>query len=274
MRKHLTALSAGCLFLVSCQKEISLEPGTSGTNGVRLYRIGTRLGTDSITTDYSYNNANSLTGYMQKGTYNGKAVDLEIRLIRNSSNLRTSVVTKSNLFSQFGVDSLVYYYGYDAATSRYQYARSTITAFGDTYTDSISYHYNGSGQLTSAVDWEDEGAGYVPYSKEEFTYSGANIATYKTYLYDDINNKFDLDSESSLEYDVKVNPLQSRADAVVLGMLDYYSANNEIKTTTISPDFPGPVTSTKTYTYNNQNKPVKGVVSSGGISIIYTYYYQ
>lgn len=276
MKKLLAALSGIILLLTSCQKEVSLEPNNSGgNNGVRLTRVGVRSGADSITTDYLYNNSNKLMGYTQAGTIYSKPIDMQFKLLRNSNDIITSVVIKSSAFQQSGLDSIVVSYTYDVANSRYKYSLYTAIAPGDTYTDSISYHYNAAGQLTSAVSWEEDGTGYVPYYKDEFTYAGANIATNKSYTYNDVSGQFDLEATSSFEYDTKINPFRfSSVEAVALGMLDFYSANNDTKVTFVSPDFPRPIVTNKTYTYNGNNRPVKGVHTTGGASAIYTYYYQ
>jgi len=280
VKKLLAALSIASTFLFSCQKEIGTEVvsgggTTGGTSGTKLLRIGTRLGTDSVTTNYSYDGTGRLTAYTQDGTINGQPADIQINLVRNPSGIITSTVIKSSLFAGLGFDEVLTDYIYDAAASRYKYAKTTVTAFGDTYTDSVVYTYDAMGNLASAVDWEDDGTGYVPYTKEEYTYAGSNLASLKSFTFNDFTSSYDLDAASSFEYDTKISPLkQTRNDAVVLGVSLFHSANNQVKADIVTTDPPTTSVKNVVYTYNNSNLPTKGVSTTGSLVSTNSYYYQ
>ncbi len=278
--KTLVFLIVPCiLFLFSCQKEISVETNSAGggggsTAGNKLVRVVTRVGADSFNSVYTYTGANLINSFSQSGNFSGVPVTVEIRAVRNSANVITSTVFKSNVLSQFGLDSVTVNHIYDAASARYKYSISRITIFGFTDTDSAVYNYDASGKLSSGISYIDDGTGYRPSSKEEYTYSGANLANTKSYEWDDASNNFDLLENVTYEYDAKINPLSFPKDAPVLGMNIFYSANNPTKITTVETITPSTIIQTATYTYNANNRPVTATTSASGITNTNTYYYQ
>lgn len=284
MRKILIALFATAVVLSACQKEPSFEDpnnipgGGSGGNtaSVKLVRIGSRVGADTITSNYTYTASGSINSFSQSGVINGSLFTAEIRTVRNASNIITSTILKTNVLAQFGLDSIVNFHTYDAANSRYKYSISRITIFGSTETDSIVYTYDAAGKLASAIDYYDDGSGYAPYSKEEYTYTGANLSTTKSYSYDDVTNAFTLDQTETNEYDTKANPLSFPADAPILGMTVFYPANNSTKTTTVETSPPATTVRNIAYTYTTSNLPATAVSSggSGAAASVNTYYYQ
>ena len=283
MKKILAAIAVVTLF-ASCEKEGSIEipgnrPATANnggsSNGNRLYRIGTRFGSDSITTTYGYNTAGHLITFVQSGTVTGIPITAQVRYVRNAANIITSSIVKNEALAQFGLDSVESFHTYDAANSRYKHSISSITSFGDTETDSIVYVYN-AGKLAAAIDYYDDGlgTGYVPLSKEEYTYTGANLTQIKSFYYDDTQNAFVLEETITYEHDLKINPAQFVADASVTSMRLYYSANNTIKATTLQSGTSTPVVGTTIFTYNAANKPITATSGSGASGSVSTYYYQ
>lgn len=284
MKKLLTAFAIVMLF-ASCQKEGSFEDptrtpgsGTNGgsTNGNRLFRIGSRVGTDSITTDYSYNSANRLVKFSQTGIVNGIFITADVYYVRNAANIITSNVIKSNALSQFGLDSVEAFHDYDPANTRYKHSITRITTLGETETDSVVFVYN-AGKLTAAIDYYDDGTGssYVPYSKEEYAYSGGNLAEIKLSYFNDATNAYELEQTVTYAYDDKTNPVQASADAVVMSMALYYSANNYVKSTTVQAGGGSPDVVNVAYTYTSNNQPKTAISSSSGtVTSSNTYYYQ
>jgi hypothetical protein len=283
MRLRLTALSGILFFLASCSKEISVEngsnaPGTGGgtgggSNGTRLVRIGHRDGSDSLTTHYTYNSANLLSGISYSGSVAGQDVGVQSRIVRNASNIITSRVTKGALFLAIGIDSFISTYVYDAAQSRYRYSITSFTLLGFPVSDSAVFIYNGANRLASVIRYYDDGSGYEVDGKEELTYNGNNIATFKQYTHD--GNNFELETTTTFEqYDTKINPLQFAADAVPLGMLQFYPANNLVKGTAIDHASGNSESDTIVYTYNTQNRPSKATSTQGAGTSAATYYYQ
>lgn len=279
MKKLLIALSAMALVMTACQKEPSFEdpngnPGSGGgggTSGTKLARMGVKIGTDSITATFNYQ-GDYISKLIQDGSINGQAADAQIEITRNASNLITKTNTQSSVFTQLGIDSIVMNYTIEPGTTRYIKGVSRYEFFGEMVADSIIFNYDGSGKLLSSISYFDDGTGYVPDSKEEYTYSGNNIATVKSYSYD--TDRFVLDETSTLEYDAKINPLLFQNDGPVLGMTNFYSANNVTKTTIVTVDPPQTSIATNTYTYDGTNRPTRSQSTDGGITTTVTYYYQ
>jgi hypothetical protein len=274
------ALILSVIFM-SCQKEISYEDpnGTGGgtnttTVGTKLIRIGSKSGSDTTTTEYTYNSANRVTGFKVTGTSGGQQVDQSVDFVRNSSNVITQQVYKDVSLSQYGLTSITTNFTYDATASHYKYGLTTISVLGNTYKDSVVYIYDASNNLTSSIDYEDAGTGYSPYTKDEYTYTGSNLGSMKSSTYNDTTSTYVVDYTSSFEYDTKINPLKFVADAPVLGMTTFYSANNVTKETAVitSPSSTQSVTSS--YTYNSNNMPSIGTLISNSGTAVATYYYQ
>lgn len=278
MKKLLIALSATALVMTACQKEPSFEdpngnPGSGGGGapGTKLARMGVKIGADSITANFNYQ-GDYISKLVQEGTINGLAQDAQIEITRNAANLITKTNTQSSVFTQLGLDSIVMHYTIEAGTNRYINGVSKYELMGEMLADSIVYSYDGSGKLLSVVSYFDDGTGYVPDTKEEYTYSGNNIATLKSYSYD--TDRFVLDETSTFEYDSKINPLLFQNDGPVLGMTNFYPANNITKTTVVATDPPQTSIAQNTYTYDSTNRPTSSLSTDGGITTAITYYYQ
>lgn len=288
MKKILVASFAlTALFFVSCQKEVSEEiggnPGTGGggtgggTTGTKLVKTVHKDGADSTVIVYGYDANNKVISATTSGVSGGQPIDLRINLTRNSAGVITKQVIRSNDFIAFGIDSLVTQVRWDATNNRYKNAVSHISIFGFDITDSITYNYDAGGKLTSEVEYQDDGMGgpMAPSTKREYTYTGSNIVTEKAYNWDDATNAYVLSWNSTYEYDTKVNPTLFATDAPVLGMSDFYPANNVTKDTFVDNEDPtNNYVETSTYTYNSSNRPITGTVVNNGSTSTTTYTYQ
>lgn len=278
MKNLLTAVFVILSFtFFSCQKEVddifsNNGNNSGGGNGTKLVRIGTRAGTDSITTDFSYNGSNRLSAISYSGTVTGIPITAQIKIIRNASNIITSTIIKSNAYASVGVDSVVTNCVYDAANSRYSYIVASYAEFGVASSDSSVFSYSG-GKLVSSIDYHNDGSGYQLDSKDSVYYNGNNIASIKSYSYN--GSGFDLDAETKYDqYDNRISPLYFAEDAPVLGMTTYYSANNVVQRTMIDYATNDSQTGIFTYLYNASNRPTKSVSTDGTNSSTSTYYYQ
>lgn len=279
MRNILTAaLAVLSIGLFSCQKEVDdifAGNGSGGGNGSKLVRIGSRIGSDSLTTDFIYNSSNLLKTISYSGTVVGQSVTAQISIIRNASNIITSTITKSNIYATIGIDSIAANYNYDAVNSRYKYSVASYTEFGVSTHDSVMYGYAPDGKLVSSIGYHDDGtgSGYEPDTKDSVFYNGSNISSVKSYSYN--GSGFDLDEVTNYEqYDNKINPLHFTTDAPVLGMTTFYPSNNVTKRTIIDYVSGSSATGTFTYSYNNSNRPAKVVSTDGTQTSTDTYYYQ
>ncbi|MDQ3278717.1 MAG: membrane lipoprotein lipid attachment site-containing protein [Bacteroidota bacterium] len=280
MKKIVSALGVLAM-LTACQKENSLEkteiePGSGGggnPTGTRLVQTGLRIGADTVTTIYRYNSANLLSGFTYSGTVSGQSGDAQIRIVRNAANVINALVIKAEVYAAIGVDSIVTNFVHDAARNQYKYSVATYKYMGIPASDSAVFNYDAAGKLGSVVNYHDDGSGYSPDGKEEYTYSGNNLASSKTYAFD--GSTFTLEQTTQYEqYDNSVNPLQFQADAPALGMTSHYSANNVVKQTVTDHTSASTVTGISVYAYNAANRPTKAISTNSTGSAITTYVYQ
>jgi hypothetical protein len=286
--KKLLILPILSIVLFACQKEISFEDpnvtppsggGGGNTTGTKLVKLVQKSGSDSAVVNLTYNSANKLTSYSEVQVSGGQTADLSVNLIRNSSNIITQAVITSSQLAPLGIPSITTNFNYDAATSKYKYSILSISILGTTYKDSTTFTYDVSNRLTTATTYADDGtgSGYLLDSKEEYTYTGSNVASVKASTFNDQTNVFDVDVTESYEYDAKVNPSQFVSDAVVLRILgtyaSFFSANNITKQTTVDATT-GTEVITMAYTYNTSNRPTVGTLTAAAGTATVTYYYQ
>jgi hypothetical protein len=282
--KKIFTLCALAAFLFSCQKEVSNENGGGGpgndstsTSGNKLYRQGIKSGSDSLTVDYTYNSNARITNYKMTGTQNGSSYVANLAITRNSWNIITQSTLTSPDLTSAGIDKLVINHQYDdvAATYKYSVWKISYPGLGD-YADSTVYTYDASKRLVTAIEYVNDGSGYEPDNKEEYTYSGNNVATVKYSSYDATTSAYTLDGTQTYEYDSKTNPLLFTTDAVPLKMVSnlatFFSSNNITKVTTA--DSTGSSSESISYTYNSNNRPVKATTTSGTTTTTIRYYYQ
>lgn len=276
MRNSLTLLLATLTVgIFSCQKEVKdIFAPAGGSTGTRLIKTVDKSGSDSTVTVYGYNSSGKIISADFAGIDSGQAFDLNIRYVRNSSNIIQQQIIKSSDFSALGIDSLVTAVRYDQGTNRYINAVSSFILFGLPLADSIVFQYDGSGRMVTEIDYTDVGFGYAPATKKEYTYTGSNLATEKVYQYDFSSSTYSLEDTYTFEYDTKVNPLQFATDAPVLNLYPFYSANNVVKTTYVSSDPTYNFVSTESYTYNSSSRPVTDISTTGSDITTTTYYYQ
>jgi hypothetical protein len=280
MKNLLTAvLGILCLSLFSCQKEVNPDGFNGGGNNNNnstglLSKMVVKSGSDSTVASFTYNSSNKLIAVFQSGSDAGTVIDTRESFIRNSQGIITQIITKNAELLASGIDSVISKVSYGGG--RYTNRVSYIDFFGVfLFKDSAVFTYDGGGNIVTVEDLLDVGAGYEPYIKTEYTYSGKNIATVKTYSYDDTSSKYVEEYVETRTYDTKVSPLILGNEAFALNYNSWYSANNAIKSVTVSstdPTLNG--TQDVTYTYNSSNKPISGAtVIQGGTtaSITFTY---
>lgn len=299
MRKLFLQLSAVVLVLSACQKEVSKEdpnaaPGTPGTGntGTKLVRTGTRLGSDSVTIDYSYNSANFLTGVSFSGTSQGMPFTVQQRITRNAANVITSVVVKSPLLPlfNFGGDSLVTQVVYDANDGRYVRSISNFIYDDEPLTDSTVFSYSNAGKVSAATSYFSDGSfGFFPGLKREYSFTENNLVETRYFEFD--GTDFELEQLTTFRHDSKVNPLplQSEAHLLVfnniyplpisfwfqLGLNDFFSVNNpiNIKLNIVRTSESEEIAAT--YTYNSKNLPETCTRTIDGLPFAVTrYFYQ
>jgi len=275
MRILITLVAAAALVFASCKKEQDSVGGGGGSNNNRLVKMVLKSGSDSSVEEFNYNSSGKIVGFKLSGVEAGSPLDLRLTYIRNNSDIIQKQILKGNDLGGLGLDSIVTVVNYDAGNNRYKNAVSVLVLFGFSIKDSIVFQYDGSGRLTSEIDYTDGGFGMEPASKTEYTYVGNNLGTEKYYEYDDVAGVFDLVDTSTYEYDAKINPLQFSPDAPILNMNPFYSANNITKTTYVdASDASNNYVSNDTYTYTSTNRPATSSSVTGSDIVTTTYYYQ
>ena len=279
MKNLLTAVCAVlCLALFSCQKELNPDGFGGGSNNNSsglLTKLIIRNGADSNVASFSYNSNNKLIAVNTSGIDAGTVIDTRERFERNAQGIITQIVTKSADLVTAGIDSVISKLGYTGG--RYINRVSIIDFFGVfQFRDSAIFTYDGSGNITTVEDFLDVGSGYGPYLKSLYTYTGKNITTIKSFSYDDVSLSYVEAYTRTITYDTKTSPLNLGIEAFAIGYYNWYSANNAIKSVTVSPTDPTQnETQDVTYVYNSSNMPVSGTtVIQGGPIATFTFVYK
>ena len=274
MKRLLTLTGLSVVFLTSCQKEINNDFNNGNSSSGLLAKIGSKAGSDTTTTTFGYNSSQKLVSIGTEGISSGQSVNTTQRFVRNSQGIVTSIVSKSPSLAQYGLDSLITVLHVDGS-GKYTSRVTTIDLIILIIRDSVALHYSGN-NISSEVEFLDDGTGYLEFGKTEYTYSGNNIATAKVSSTDD-NGVYQGDYYLlNYTYDDKVSPLIMGTEGIAIGYSNFFSANNVAKVVLDVPSDPSQNgTATNTYTYNTANKPMTGIsVDSGGASSKDTYTYQ
>lgn len=280
MRILLSLFVFSSLFLLSCQKEADFANGTNnggggGTAGTLLKRIVSKSGSDSSQMVFGYNSSQKLVTLDITSVSGGVSAMIRERAVRDAQGIIQKLIIKSDQYQQYGIDSVVTIMQY--SSGRYTSKVTTIDIVVAVLKDSISLIYDASGRVVSERSYSDFASGsYEEIGKIDYTYSGNNIATIKSYNYDPTTPSYELaETYTYDEYDSKVSPFSLGNEGFVFDSPAFYSANNPTKS---SIAFTGINTEnyTTTYTYNSADRPLTASsnVQPGNLTITGTYYYQ
>lgn len=280
MKKLLSAfVSLTALFIVSCQKEISMEtggnPGSSGvpaSSSALLTKTVSTSGSDSSVTDFIYNTANKLIGMNLTIDTAGISSYTSQAFIRNAQGIIEKIIIKGSALTQYGIDSEVTNIHYDAGLARYTSSATIINVLGYTVKDSSFFIYDASGKIITQESYVDNGTGGITKARIDFTYSGSNLASIKIYDYN--SGSANLDLTETIEYDSKPSPLILGNEAFAINSPAWYSSNNIVKVTTNLSTDPQTHVETYSYTYNSVNKPQGASVLQDGKKFDARFYYN
>jgi hypothetical protein len=282
--KRVFLLPVLLIFLFSCQKEIDWSTDPVVNNGPVLYRIKSKTGaTDTTQTDYFYDANKRIIRELINGMGSGQNLNNELIITRNGSGVITKSVQKSATLQAAGIDSVVTVYGYNPSSSQYTYSAFGLTVAGFTVRDSAVYTY-GSGRISKDEHYLLVIGLPIPLppvlsARNTYTYSadGKNLLSVATDAATTPGGPLTPAAAQTFSMDTKTNALIVPNEAVVLGRLGLYSANNSTKATltnTIDPsqDF----TMDITYRYNTSNKPDSSynTRTPGGAVTASKYFYQ
>jgi hypothetical protein len=266
---------AAIISLVSCQKEISLDLGTTnpggggggtggggggtGSTGTLLKKIVTKDITDSLVENFGYDSQKKLIAYSVKGANVATGDRDERYTITRDAQARISQVKE--ISSEDGGIT------YDTITSNVFYTSGTaktiayyITVTNSTDRDSSVVTYT-SGKISKVKTYQYNGTTYDVSDESVYTYSaGGNLTSVKSY---DLSTGSTLILERNYTYDTKTTALNLGMEDGIL-VLEYYSGpNNFTKMDIIDHGLGlGNITLTYTLSYNSNNMPVTGALSA------------
>ena len=268
-------VSATCLLLFSCQKEIDFADangGGGGTPDARLQRLVSRSGSDSSTLEFGYNSSGKLITLNTTDVTSGTTSVTRERVERNSQGIIQKLVIKDDAYQQAGLDSVVTTIEYNAGK---YISKVTVIDLGVVvFRDSVALLYDAGGKVVTERIYDDLGTGsYEEDGKIEYTYTGNNVATVKQYSYDGSTYSLVV-TYSYDEYDNKISPMNIGLEAFVFDSPAMYSSNNPTKSSIA--DSGTSQSFTTTYTYNTSNKPLTGTstIQPGNTTATASYYYQ
>lgn len=297
MRPLLQLLAAAVLFtLVSCQKEISLETGTTNTggtggtggggsgSGTLLFKIVSKQLGDSIVETYSYNSANKLITNDIKGKAGGIEMDQKNTYTRDAQNRITrireiQVIPTIPGFPMGGtIDTTYTDYYYSGTDTKVSYSKRLSQQMGITYQDSTVFTYTGNNVTKTKNYILVPGTGYDEVEETVYTYDANNNIT-NVKVYDLSSGTPDLMTERKYIYDSKVSPLILGHESVITFMEELSGSNNATSIQIIDyVSGSGNTTTTTTFTYRSNNTPASANVSvaqaGGSFAGTAAYYYQ
>lgn len=294
MKKVLVVLPiAISAVLLSCQKEVDFDNGSGasggggggGTTGNKLVRTVSKNGSDSAVTTYTYNANKKLINQKITGMMQGIDVSNEFRYYRNASGIITHYTQINPNLILVGIDSVVTKVHYNTGASRYTSSVTELSLLGFSVKDSTVLVYDGTGKVIRSDVYQSIPllGGYDLSVKINYAYTGANVTQLDMVSHDPVSGTDDPISNVKYTYDTKTSALNvsemftSLAEAFVINHGDWISANNATKVEIIDVTDPANnQSSTVTYTYNSNNRPVTGVNTRmpGGIVDNLSFYYQ
>jgi len=268
------------ILVYSCQKEI--DWGTAGNlvTGQKLVKVISKTGTDSTTVTYSYDNQNRLIKEVTIGISGGTSLDNNFTINRNGSGIILNTVQKSVALAGAGIDSILTSYYYNATTSIYTSSVFSISTMGFTVTDSAVYSYDPTGKIASDVHYLISGIlPPIQALRNQYTYSpnGINLIGYDQFAPSTPGGPLTLVSTQAFSFDLKINPLIIKNEAILLVRPGLFNANNNSKlvlTSSVSPA--ANFTQDYTYVYNSSNKPDSSYATRtpGGTVTAAKFFYQ
>lgn len=291
--KKITLLSLiGCLFLFSCQKEISWDtttlPGGGGTdstdttpgntNGVLLVRSVSVQNGETYTTTYSYTTDKKIEVINMTGTSGGISISNYRRFYRDDNGRIIKIAQK--LPDQQGIEvdtAFTYVYYPDATTFNYNYTIMKLSLAGFEVQDSTLYTYNSNNQITEGYTYQSNPI-FGPIQETKFTYAfdaAGNLI--KITGYNNASGTMELVSTFDLEYDNKTNPLAfDKQEFLVSGGNPGSSKNNATVIKFKDVANPDEQVVNITYTFGANNLPATSSAKdlSDNTTTNTTYYYQ
>lgn len=278
-----------CLFLTSCQKEISwgdLPPGGGSTDSLPGNTSGDLLiksvsveNGETSTTIYTYDANKQLETVNTTGTSGGLVISSYRRYYRDAAGRITRIAAKLPPQNGIEIDTIftdVYYP--DATTFNYTYTVQKISVAGFEVNDSTIFTYNSNNQLTEGYDYQTSASVIdIQESKYNYAYDAAGNVTTIT-GYNNASGTMQLVSTFTMEYDNKINPLGNQKQTFLIsgGGKPADTRNNTTLIKFKDVSNPDEQVITISYTYGSNGFPATALSndSTSNLTTTATFFYK
>ncbi len=279
MKKAVILAAVLGIIFTACQKEI--DWGFDQLANQQLVKILSVSGSDSTTVSFSYDLQRRLIKTTQISVTGGTASKDTFIINRNSSGIITTTVARGDQLQGL-IDSIETRYFYNTTMQQYYAATRKIDIGGFMVTDSAVYTYDGSGKINLEKHYLVTGFPGIPVTQVaevQYTFSsgGNNLVTMKQFAATTPGGGLTPISTENYTYDAKTNPLLLKNEAILLGLLNYFSVNNATQDDYVDETDPTQNTSTLiNYKYNVVGRPDSSFAtqSPAGTVTNSKYYYQ
>ncbi len=270
-------IALATVVFVSCQKEIDWGTGGGG-GGEKLVKIHSQTGTDSTVLTYAYDGNGRLIKETTVGIGAGQTLDMTFDIKRDGSGIITSTIQKGAVLLAQGLDSIVTRYHY--SNSKYTSRAFDLSIAGFSVTDSAIFTYDGSGRIITEEHWL--ASGLIPAFmalKNQYTYSsnGQNLTVMDMLASTIPGSPLTPLATQTYTYDTKTDAMILKNEAIVLGRIGFYNANNATKIEFVDATDPSNnFTQDYIYKYNASGKPDSSYSTQtpGGAVTASKYFYQ
>jgi len=281
MKKFTLFLLLSNIFLVSCQKDVALDPGTpGGSDNLLLVKTVSVQNNESYTTTYSYTADKKIEIINITGTSGGLSVDNYRRFYRDAAGRIIRIAIKISPQNGIETDTVFTDVHYpNATTFNYDYTVQKISVSGFDVYDSTTYTYNSNNQITEGYTHQyNPILGPVQDLRFVYSYDAAGNLV-KLEGYNNASGPMELVVTFNLGYDDKTNPLAfDKQEFLVTGGNPGSSKNNvTVITFTDVAGNGDPQIINYAYTFGSNGLPSKVVTTdqSGSNPVITTtFYYQ
>lgn len=265
------------LFLVSCQKEDSYPPLSSGDLLIKSVSVANG---ETSTTNYAYTPDGKIDVINMTGTSGGLSLGNYRKFYRDATGRIIRIAQKVPPQSGIEVDTIftnVYYP--DATTFNYHYTVMKLAVSGFEVNDSTIYTYNSNNQVTEGYTYQVSPI-FGPVQDVRALYSyDASGNMIKIQGYNNASGTMELSVTFDMEYDDKTNPLAFDPQIMLItGGAPGSSGNNVIVARFKDVNNPDTQTITNTYTFGANGLPVTLVSADDADGTVTntttTFYYQ
>jgi hypothetical protein len=258
MKYHLLFFNLLALLLHACSKD---NDNKSSVSTGKMTKIVTMDGTNTTTTLYSYDANGKLSGYRQSHTSGGSSSENGVRIVRKAGDMIDKIIFKNGGNTDSTTITTI------TSGQLYNSMEWAETYLPVTVARKFTFTYDNQGKIAGATKIEIYAGQANPQSRYDYTYLNDNLSSMKLYQISGGTNLFLYDY--NMEYDQKVNPIASGNDWILLSLISgnsgaqNCSANNLTKMSFKQTGSPSLEVLSLSYTYNEQNLPVKAAATFG-----------